>query len=501
MTAPLLTLPNVATALPGGGQAAPDAGAAGGFDALMAAFFATMDGGAAEAGAGEAKDTDEDIKIEATADETTSSGPIDAQTMAALLVMTPQPAPVVATTPKTEVATTDAGSAPAPAFAPLMAQEMATAPQAPTAATQAEPETAQAPVDAPEDAGTSLLAALTGEDSTTGDAPKTQLTDSADQAKPTVGGEIAQPKTAAAPTPAQAPQAPAQPQVQAQAAAPVAESAADPLVQAQAVASEAEAAVEPVQDHAPARTTKSDAGKRSSATATTTTQTTAQAPADADTNVAVPVVAASADAAGESAATVETDSAAPAKTRETKTETADTPDTTAPSLAPAMSQAGPVASAGQPVRSTPETVAHLTAQILKKSDGKSSHFDVELNPAGLGQVKVAIEIGAHGKMTASLSFENPQAAAELRGRSSELQKALEQAGFDLSGGGLSFDVAGDRGQGRSDQQQQFQQQAENNAWRGRAFQAVLGANDAADAAATAALSIQRRSATGVDVRI
>ncbi len=101
-------------------------------------------------------------------------------------------------------------------------------------------------------------------------------------------------------------------------------------------------------------------------------------------------------------------------------------------------------------------------------------------------------------MTAAMSFESPQAAAELRARSNELQRALEQAGFDLSGG-LSFDVAGDRGDGRGAAQQQ---QNDGAAWRGRAFQAVLGtAGDAVESASSLALNYGRRSTTGVDVRI
>jgi flagellar hook-length control protein FliK len=146
------------------------------------------------------------------------------------------------------------------------------------------------------------------------------------------------------------------------------------------------------------------------------------------------------------------------------------------------------------VRGAPETVAHLAAQIVKKLDGRSTRFDVALDPIGLGHVNVRVEIGAEGRMSAQLAFDNPQAAAELRARANDLHKALEQAGFDLSGG-LSFDVASDQGRqnGRG-----LQQDDNGAAFRGRAFQAVLSANDAADAAAPA---YSRRAASGVDVRI
>jgi len=212
---------------------------------------------------------------------------------------------------------------------------------------------------------------------------------------------------------------------------------------------------------------------------------------------------------------------APDPTLQTQAKTdAAAPDTDAPAKAPGAAEpkieapdpqgqaAAPVvadlaathaaANAAVPVRGSPETVAHLAAQIVKKLDGRASHFDVELNPAGLGRVDVRIEIGAGGKMTAAMSFDTPQAAAELRGRAHELQQALEHAGFDTSGG-LSFDVAGDRGQGGRNMAEQ--QQNNGDSWRGRAFQAALDTAGDADAAGLGALDQYSRRASGVDIRI
>jgi len=152
------------------------------------------------------------------------------------------------------------------------------------------------------------------------------------------------------------------------------------------------------------------------------------------------------------------------------------------------------------VRGAPETVANLAAQIIKKLEGKSTRFDVELDPQGLGKVNVRIDIGAQGAITAAMSFDNPQAASELRARAAELQRHLEQAGFNLSGG-VTFDVAQDRGH----QGQPWQDQGDNNsgrAFRGQAFQSALDtAGDAADAALNGALRLRRGIAAGLDVRI
>jgi flagellar hook-length control protein FliK len=162
---------------------------------------------------------------------------------------------------------------------------------------------------------------------------------------------------------------------------------------------------------------------------------------------------------------------------------------------PASAQAATTAARG-----APETVASLAAHIIKSAQGRATRFDVELHPADLGRVDVRLEIGAHGRMTASMSFENPQAAAELRGRADELRNALENAGFDVSGG-LSFDVAGDPGQGRNRPDQQAPDGG--GVLRGRAFEAaVAAAGETANVALAGALSAyQSRVAPGLDIRI
>ncbi len=132
-----------------------------------------------------------------------------------------------------------------------------------------------------------------------------------------------------------------------------------------------------------------------------------------------------------------------------------------------------------------------------KLDGRSTRFDVQLDPAGLGKVDVRVEIGGDGKMSASMAFDNPQAAAELKSRAGELQRALEQSGFDLSGG-LSFDVASDSGQGRQAQGQDTDTNT-GAAFRGRAFQTAL--DTTADAAPGSQPMFRRSSVSGVDIRI
>lgn len=180
---------------------------------------------------------------------------------------------------------------------------------------------------------------------------------------------------------------------------------------------------------------------------------------------------------------------------------ADSPDGVLQSESRAASQSlAPATLAGHAVRGSPETVATLAAQIIKKLEGQSTRFDLELNPGGLGKVDVRIDIGAHGQITAAMTFDNPQAASDLKARANELQRAMEQAGFDMSGG-MSFDVAGDRGQ---QQRQAWQEQTDSNgqAFRGQAFRAALDtAGAATDAAVNGALRLRRGVSAGLDLRI
>jgi flagellar hook-length control protein FliK len=84
----------------------------------------------------------------------------------------------------------------------------------------------------------------------------------------------------------------------------------------------------------------------------------------------------------------------------------------------------------------------IAAQLAAKIATPSGRFDITLDPAGLGHVNVSVQISASGQVTASLTFDNPHAAAEAQSGAGALQHALEQAGFTVAQGGLSFDVGG-----------------------------------------------------------
>jgi flagellar hook-length control protein FliK len=86
--------------------------------------------------------------------------------------------------------------------------------------------------------------------------------------------------------------------------------------------------------------------------------------------------------------------------------------------------------------------SQIATQVVKAVGSKSTHFDITLEPAGLGRVDVKLQLDAQGQVTAQFSFDNAHAAADAKAQAGQLQQALEQAGFTVGQGGLSFDVGG-----------------------------------------------------------
>ena len=152
--------------------------------------------------------------------------------------------------------------------------------------------------------------------------------------------------------------------------------------------------------------------------------------------------------------------------------------------------------------------------MVQKLAGQNTRFDLQLNPDGLGRVDVVVQIDAKGALSAALSFEKPEAASLLHAHAGDLQQALAQAGFDVSGGALSFSTS-DQGRGQGQAQAQAQAQAffsgggaqgggdGQGRSAGRAFNAASLAAARTDhiAASSQGLSGQALAARGLDIKI
>ncbi|MEI9989987.1 MAG: flagellar hook-length control protein FliK [Rhizomicrobium sp.] len=137
-------------------------------------------------------------------------------------------------------------------------------------------------------------------------------------------------------------------------------------------------------------------------------------------------------------------------------------------------------------------IATLAFNIASKSDGGTKHFDIRLDPAELGRVDVHLTVDDAGKAQAMLSVEKPQTLELLQKDQPQLERALKDAGLDLSQNGLNFSLKG-------------QQQGAGNGGnapspRGRMLAArAIAAVDSA--ASTVSLGLVSSSDTRLDIRV
>jgi len=211
-------------------------------------------------------------------------------------------------------------------------------------------------------------------------------------------------------------------------------------------------------------------------------------PTSAKTEVAAPAAQAAIDSATPAAANAETALAAG-------------PDSTVAAETAAKTSAAPLqaavdaraAAAAVATRGAPELVAQMAATISRKLEGRITRFNMELNPAEMGRVDVKLSIEADGRVAAQMSFDNPAAAADMRGKADDLRRQLEQAGFTVASEDLTFT---DRQPG-----QQFagtgREEATPEVARGRAFrEAERTARLAEDAG-----RLSNRAVLGLDMRV
>ncbi|MGQ3263446.1 flagellar hook-length control protein FliK [Phenylobacterium sp.] len=494
---------------PATGAAAPVGGAAGGFEALMAALFGPANDAAAPAlpgggpsPTGQVATAPSDAVADPESEDQTEEGLVTDGQLAAVGLIIPAPVAMTAAqaqAPTTDTLATDPMAAASPAAtmvgavdlpAPDAASETPDAPQAPAGADAGEVQ-----VEAIDVAARPTAAAPTPESVRRQSAPA--LTPPSAQDRPST---LPASETAAAPA---QPPAPAAPPVTAQAQAATAQASAQPLMTAAAAAGvvslragqsgpvTAPGVAGDSVDASEAEPEKVALGGAKTIVAAQPPSPfalTAQGPVTPKTDGPAVLVE---SGASQAAAT------APENLEPVTSESLDGPESMAGLTTTASGTTTAEVREGARPAATSATVADLAAQVSRRLEGRSTHFDIQLTPEGLGRVDVRVDIDAQGKLTAAMAFDNPHAANEMRGRSGELMRALEQAGFDLSGG-LSFNSPQDQRSGG-----QFADQApDREAWQGRAFQSALGMADEADTAAVATrLYQQRQSPTGVDLRI
>ncbi|MBL4601916.1 MAG: flagellar hook-length control protein FliK [Emcibacteraceae bacterium] len=89
----------------------------------------------------------------------------------------------------------------------------------------------------------------------------------------------------------------------------------------------------------------------------------------------------------------------------------------------------------------------ISVAISKNIIKGQNNFNIRLKPAELGQVEIRIEFLSDGKMQASMMVENEKTLSMLQRDQSVLEKALQDAGINLSNKNMNFSLM------KQDQQQ------------------------------------------------
>ncbi len=95
--------------------------------------------------------------------------------------------------------------------------------------------------------------------------------------------------------------------------------------------------------------------------------------------------------------------------------------------------------AGYPHPTTQGVAQHITAMASKTPQG-DRQMRLHLDPPELGNVMIQIKFGKDNTVKAHLVAERPETLSLLQKDSASLEKALQDAGLDVSGDSLSFDL-------------------------------------------------------------
>ena len=148
-------------------------------------------------------------------------------------------------------------------------------------------------------------------------------------------------------------------------------------------------------------------------------------------------------------------------------------------------------------RASIDATAQIAAQIIRKLDGKSTRFEMALTPDDLGRVDVKLEIDAEGRLAARMAFDNPAAAADLRGRADELRRQLQDAGFHVPDDAFEF-AERDSGSSAFDRGSSDQNNSERQ---NRAFTAASRLNAEIDVAQPPRWMSLSLRPSGVDLKV
>jgi len=91
--------------------------------------------------------------------------------------------------------------------------------------------------------------------------------------------------------------------------------------------------------------------------------------------------------------------------------------------------------------------SQVAAKLAAQAGDGNRTYDIQLDPENLGRVRVHLDVGKDGAVTASISADRADTLAMLRSDSRTLQQALQDAGLSTTSGSLDFSLSGQRRDG------------------------------------------------------
>ena len=85
-------------------------------------------------------------------------------------------------------------------------------------------------------------------------------------------------------------------------------------------------------------------------------------------------------------------------------------------------------------------VSRVGEQFLQRFNGKTSSFEIRLDPPELGKVDIRVEVGADGKVMAVIAARDPSVVDALLRGAKTLENALTEAGLSLDEGGIQVEL-------------------------------------------------------------
>src|SRR5262249_28775024 len=126
-------------------------------------------------------------------------------------------------------------------------------------------------------------------------------------------------------------------------------------------------------------------------------------------------------------------------------------------VAPSHVAAAQPLTAATTAQATAVPLSSVAVEIVSHAQAGKNHFEIRLDPPELGRIDVRLDVDRNGNVTSRLVVDRAETLDLLRRDSSQIERALQQAGLKTGDNALEFSLRG-HAFGRDQQSQQSPQQ-------------------------------------------